>query len=582
MLIFLLADLRALSAAGNIRTRFEHLSLDSDEKPRLSSEDYAGFGTHGTSTKGVTARHIMAVLLLEIVQEAEEQRNLKEMGKRQKKRTPLEERPAFLFLDRPSAQAANFKRTVEDADGMPTLLHCYNHMVSEDIRKKVVPVSRARYPLNEELVGRPSKTPDRAQDEPFALNSPGYEESIERRESETSLLQSKQKSEDEITKLSPVDSTTTTHSKNPLTATHFKPTLPETASSVSSDKMPMPQFLHFGIGKGKEQKEKATEGNGPQLDDQTGAPQHSEGGVKSSGQSTKVPGPRDYGIRQQMEKIFPTIQRAGTEGAGAVDKILQNQTAHTKDAEQHLDDMAQVQNNLLKFASLSSNDMDSSSDDEIIDDTVFVAARRKKPADELDSLAKEQQTFAKDPSPPDSGNNIRLNNRVSFEENPPNQSKLSNTSSKKPKTKKSYHSSASVRTLMKEAIEARDPSRLAFIQGFFRPGTVSHALASSQSEMVWLNDWNEKYDCTYGLSVDRAKHKVLVCFRGAYTSNDWKHVLDYYDTGTTNPVLDDYQNRPDHIRLHAGFHKYLFRVRKDSGTTKVCFESKMFVMSSIL
>uniref|UniRef100_A0A7S2Y6V9 Fungal lipase-type domain-containing protein n=1 Tax=Entomoneis paludosa TaxID=265537 RepID=A0A7S2Y6V9_9STRA len=131
-----------------------------------------------------------------------------------------------------------------------------------------------------------------------------------------------------------------------------------------------------------------------------------------------------------------------------------------------------------------------------------------------------------------------------------------------------FHNSKTIRKLMSEAIDQRDWRRLAFIKDMFRPGTVSHTLAKSQSEMVWLSDWHEKYECTYAISIDRQLSKVLLCFRGAYTSEDWAHILDYYDTGTSNPVLEDYPSKPKNIRLHAGFYKYLFRVRKDTKTTK--------------
>eukprot|EP00545_Synedropsis_sp_CCMP1620_P009027 CAMPEP_0119024648 /NCGR_PEP_ID=MMETSP1176-20130426/32259_1 /TAXON_ID=265551 /ORGANISM="Synedropsis recta cf, Strain CCMP1620" /LENGTH=58 /DNA_ID=CAMNT_0006979995 /DNA_START=8 /DNA_END=181 /DNA_ORIENTATION=- len=36
MLIFLLADLRILSATGRIRTKYEHLSIDNDTSSRTS------------------------------------------------------------------------------------------------------------------------------------------------------------------------------------------------------------------------------------------------------------------------------------------------------------------------------------------------------------------------------------------------------------------------------------------------------------------------------------------------------------------------------------------------------------------
>lgn len=131
-----------------------------------------------------------------------------------------------------------------------------------------------------------------------------------------------------------------------------------------------------------------------------------------------------------------------------------------------------------------------------------------------------------------------------------------------------YHDSDTIRQLILQALDKRDFWRLGFIKTFFREGTVSHILANSRAEMVWLSDWHTQHECTYAISIDREKQKVLLAFRGAYTETDWRHIVDWYDTATSNPVKEDYPNRPNNIRLHSGFHKYLFRVRKDTGTTK--------------
>ena len=35
-----------------------------------------------------------------------------------------------------------------------------------------------------------------------------------------------------------------------------------------------------------------------------------------------------------------------------------------------------------------------------------------------------------------------------------------------------------------------------------------------------------------------------------------------------NPIEEDFEGKPDHIKYHSGFYRYLFRKREDSGTTK--------------
>ena len=123
-------------------------------------------------------------------------------------------------------------------------------------------------------------------------------------------------------------------------------------------------------------------------------------------------------------------------------------------------------------------------------------------------------------------------------------------------------------TLMEQAIETRDRTQIAFMKHFFKEGSISRVLVESKAEMVWLSDWHTTHECTYAISLDREEKKVLLAFRGAYTFSDWSHALDTAETATSNPIKEAYPNRPKNIRVHGGFHKYLFRVRKDTETTK--------------
>jgi len=62
--------------------------------------------------------------------------------------------------------------------------------------------------------------------------------------------------------------------------------------------------------------------------------------------------------------------------------------------------------------------------------------------------------------------------------------------------------------------------------------------------------------------------RVLVVFRGAITAQDWKTVTQYSLETIPNPVKDQYEGRKDNVRVFSGVHQYLFRQRKDTGTTK--------------
>lgn len=142
MLIFLFADLRILSATGQIHSKYEHLCIDSDRSPRFSSQDFAGFGEYN-ETNGVTAAHIMAVLLLEITREAEEMA------------TDASNRKSVVFdsSDTTTKRAPYRlnKRDLHAAQGLPSLLRCYNDMVEADICENVSNVRKDEYPLDLEV-----------------------------------------------------------------------------------------------------------------------------------------------------------------------------------------------------------------------------------------------------------------------------------------------------------------------------------------------------------------------------------------------------------------------------------------------
>ena len=122
--------------------------------------------------------------------------------------------------------------------------------------------------------------------------------------------------------------------------------------------------------------------------------------------------------------------------------------------------------------------------------------------------------------------------------------------------------------LMEKAVESRRRERIEFMASFFRDGTVSHLMAKSTSKVVWLNDWYPLKDPTYAISIDSEKKRVLVVFRGAITRADWGHSTDLFMKRTTNPIQDDYVGKKKHLKFHRGFYMYLFRRRKDTGTSK--------------
>ena len=121
---------------------------------------------------------------------------------------------------------------------------------------------------------------------------------------------------------------------------------------------------------------------------------------------------------------------------------------------------------------------------------------------------------------------------------------------------------------MTKCIESRDSHSLDFMADFFYPDTVAHAMVKSEAQFVWLQDWFPIKDCIYAISVDKKKKRVVVVFRGAITRADWSHAFDSKTNRCENPVSDSYVGKGEYIRVHRGFYKYLFRIRKDTSTTK--------------
>jgi hypothetical protein len=348
MLIFLLADLRILSATGRIRTKYEHLSVHNDTSQRASAHDFAGYDDRSDeqASRGVTAGHLMAVLLLEITREADEMASNKDMESALLERLDGNDATAFIFG----------KQDVRLASGMPALLHCYNEMVAADIATDTHKVSKKEYPMN------PEQCPPRS-----------------------------------------------------LRRSDFDPNV----------------------------------------------------------------------VDEEEEDLFNSFFAKSRK---SIMRPFEEVTAPLRNHD--IQDMASVQDHMVSNVASSEGE---------------------------------------------SG---------------------------------CHHNKEELMNLMEKAIEDRDINRLGFMKDFFKNGSICKVLVESKAEMVWLSDWHEAHECTWAISIDREKREVLLCFRGAYTKSDWAHAFDTKDTATSNPIKEDYPKKSKNIRLHSGFHKYLFRVRKDTNTTK--------------
>ncbi|GKY91909.1 hypothetical protein MPSEU_000162500 [Mayamaea pseudoterrestris] len=122
--------------------------------------------------------------------------------------------------------------------------------------------------------------------------------------------------------------------------------------------------------------------------------------------------------------------------------------------------------------------------------------------------------------------------------------------------------------IMERAVESRVHDKLNFMSSFFRPGTICRLMCKSNARVVWINDWYPMKELTYAIAVDQDKKRLLVVFRGAITKQDWSKAMDAEQKRVKNPITEDFEDRPSTIGIYQGFHAYLFRVRKDTGTTK--------------
>ena len=123
-----------------------------------------------------------------------------------------------------------------------------------------------------------------------------------------------------------------------------------------------------------------------------------------------------------------------------------------------------------------------------------------------------------------------------------------------------------VRQIMEKAVASRVYKRLDFMSQFFRKGTISHVLSKGSAKVVYFNDWFPLKEMTYSIAVDVSKKRVYVVFRGAITNQDWKKAFNFKLQPVPNPIKGE--SHPKQIHIYAGFYSYLFRVRKDTGTTK--------------
>mmetsp|Transcript_193 Transcript_193/g.243 ORF Transcript_193/g.243 Transcript_193/m.243 type:complete len:373 (-) Transcript_193:1002-2120(-) len=136
-LVFMYADLRALSSTGRISTRFEHIAVESDYSPRFEAdficgEKSAGSGkAHKAKDGGLSTAQIMAVMLLEINNYTTKAKKKKE--KKKSKRHSMN----LLKYSSDSSVGANPETYDKrlDRKNMTKLLQVYASIIGADLAK---------------------------------------------------------------------------------------------------------------------------------------------------------------------------------------------------------------------------------------------------------------------------------------------------------------------------------------------------------------------------------------------------------------------------------------------------------------
>lgn len=77
--------------------------------------------------------------------------------------------------------------------------------------------------------------------------------------------------------------------------------------------------------------------------------------------------------------------------------------------------------------------------------------------------------------------------------------------------------------------------------------------------IVEIDDLHERLELVYAIEVDDHRKRVIVTFRGSVTKNDWLTDIQIYMREVYNPLHKKHQSQKDSVRIHSGFHEYLFR-----------------------
>lgn len=547
-LMFLLADLRHMSATGRISTKYENLAVDSDICKRDTAELIACVSDRVTDNeverigyfRGLSPAVIMAIVILEIrdtaVKAAEEKRSLFKVGdKKQRYETSLDIDNDDQFVGYENNQQK--KKLTEDS--MVSLMRCYSRMVSEDLVSEIPNVRRRRmtmqnqsnYNFGTSAINILSPTGANTSNSNYISNSFYMFKSTRSADGNASSNASSERS----------DGSSNATFSSPIS----KSKLARQTSAPAASKPPALRSVTEELEVVSEGFEmlplKAPGSDRPNADGENSMGEkdqvsESVDDRQSSGTSTQSF--KDERVQEvperSMSKLFSpskwsTIREAvrrdppsdGMATQPSFRQQIENLNQKTKEKSKQMADKSK------QMADKFTNDFNQQVDNMLTSST-------EREFQELTDVFFDQG-----------------------EKNEGIKQKVGKSLSRKEMV-----------DAMRKDVEARNDKGLQFLSKLFKEGTISKLMAESHARIVWVNDWYPMKDLTYAISVDALQKRVMVVFRGAITATDWKSAFNMGFHKIRNPVKEEYEGRKEILRVFSGLYTYLFRKRKDTGTTK--------------
>jgi len=505
-LMFLLADLRHMSATGRISTKYESLAVDSDICKRDTAKHIACLSDNVRDDedqqighfKGLSPAVIMAIVILEIrdtaVKTAEEKKNAVKNGGKKKHRyaTSVDIDNDDQFV----GYAHNSKKKKLTEESMESLMRCYSRMVSEDLMTEIPNVRRRRQTFHQNNFGQSG-----------SLHSPSILSSSKRQPfpSPIKARMARHTSAPVNTTMSSATSTLPAVHENAIVSEGFEvQQRREAASEVSNtDEKDLTVSVITDIAATEIQNSNKESSNS------TVSFADEQQNIGASRMSLFSPGKWN---RERTTSEDATQRRPLMPQQSFRERIKMTQENSRQIADQIKTNLNQQVDNLLP----SNHEANTRKEFQELTDVFF-----------------------------DQGANEDLKASLG-----------------------ATYSRTEMVEVIREGIATRDKSRLEFMGKLFKAGTISKLMADSHARIVWVNDWYPMKDLTYAISVDALQKRVMVVFRGAITTTDWKKALEFTFHKIRNPVKENFEGKKRTLRVFAGLYTYLFRLRKDTGTTK--------------